>query len=199
VITSLESVQEFLDKPQRVTSIEIQVNESDPKSLQDEIQAFFGPDFEVKNRYQQQEFLYKVLQTEKWAIFFILAFILLIATFTIVASVVMIVLEKRKDISSLWAMGAKESVIQRIFFYEGLLITFFGGALGIFLGVALCLAQQKFGFIQIGAQGSFIVNNYPVEVQSADVLMIMLTVLILGALVTWIPVRLLKRKFIEAS
>jgi ABC-type lipoprotein release transport system permease subunit len=139
------------------------------------------------------------LQTEKWAIFFILAFILLIATFTIVASVVMIVLEKRKDISSLWAMGAKESVIQRIFFYEGLLITFFGGALGIFLGVALCLAQQKFGFIQIGAQGSFIVNNYPVEVQSADVLMIMLTVLILGALVTWIPVRLLKRKFIEAS
>ncbi len=199
VITSLASVQEFLDKPQRVTSIEIQVNESDPKSLQDEIQAFFGPDFEVKNRYQQQEFLYKVLQTEKWAIFFILAFILLIATFTIVASVVMIVLEKRKDISSLWAMGAKESVIQRIFFYEGLLITFFGGALGIFLGVALCLAQQKFGFIQIGAQGSFIVNNYPVEVQSADVLMIMLTVLILGALVTWIPVRLLKRKFIEAS
>lgn len=199
VVCSLNSVQEFLSKDQQVTSLEFQVHESDVESIQEELQIYFGSDFEVQNRFQQQEFLYKILQTEKWAIFFILAFILLIATFTIVASVIMIVLEKRKDISSLWALGASENTIQRIFFYEGLLITFFGGGIGLSLGVLLCLLQEKFGILKIGAQGSFVVSNYPVEVQAADVLLIMLTVLSLGVLITWIPVRLLKRRFIQAS
>lgn len=199
VLCSLSSVQDFLGKQQQVTSLEFQAKDANAENLQEALQTYFGSDFEVKNRYQQQAFLYKVLKTEKWAIFFILSFILLIATFTIVASVIMIVLEKRKDISSLWAMGTPEHTIQRIFFYEGLLITFFGGAIGLFFGVVLCLLQQKFGFLKIGAQGSFVINNYPVEVQTADVLLIMLTVLSLGMLITWIPVRLLKRKFIQGS
>ena len=197
VLTSLEGVQQFLDKPEMLSSLEL--NLADVDGVQEALQEFFGADFEVKNRFQQQEFLYKVLQTEKWAIFFILAFILLIATFNIVASVIMIVLEKRRDISSLWAMGTPEITIQKIFFYEGLLITFFGGGLGLLLGVGLCLAQQKFGFIQLGAQGSFIVNTYPVEVQMPDVFLIMFTVMAIGMLITYIPVRLLKRKFIEVS
>ena len=197
VVTSLEGVQQFLDKPKMLSSLEL--NLADVDGVQEALQEFFGADFEVKNRFQQQEFLYKVLQTEKWAIFFILAFILLIATFNIVASVIMIVLEKRRDISSLWAMGASEIIIQKIFFYEGLLITFFGGGLGLLLGVVLCLAQQKFGFIQLGAQGSFIVNTYPVEVQMLDVFLIMLTVLAIGVFITFIPVRFLKRQFIQVS
>jgi len=196
VITSLEGVQQFLDKPDMLSSLEFNVVDVD--GAQESLQEFFGADFEVKNRFQQQEFLYKVLQTEKWAIFFILAFILLIATFNIVASVIMIVLEKRRDISSLWAMGTPEITIQKIFFYEGLLITFFGGLLGVLLGVGLCLAQQKFGFFQMGERGSFIVNAYPVEVQMPDVILIMLTVIAIGSLITYIPVRLLKRKFIQA-
>ena len=199
VVCSLGSVQAFLGKTQQVTSLEFQADDSSIETLQEDLQTYFGPDFEVKNRFQQQAFLYKVLQTEKWAIFFILSFILLIATFTIVASVIMIVLEKRKDISSLWAMGTPEHAIQKIFFYEGFLITLFGGGIGLFFGVVLCLLQQKFGFLKIGAQGSFVINNYPVEVQTADVFLIMLTVLSLGTLITWIPVRLLKRKFIQAS
>ena len=199
VVCSLGSVQAFLGKTQQVTSLEFQADDSNIETLQEDLQTYFGPDFEVKNRFQQQAFLYKVLQTEKWAIFFILSFILLIATFTIVASVIMIVLEKRKDISSLWAMGTPEHAIQKIFFYEGFLITLFGGGIGLFFGVVLCLLQQKFGFLKIGAQGSFVINNYPVEVQTADVFLIMLTVLSLGTLITWIPVRLLKRKFIQAS
>lgn len=199
VVCSLGSVQKFLSKEQQVTSLDFHADDEDVEALQEGLQAYFGSDFEVKNRFQQQEFLYKVLQTEKWAIFFILTFILLISTFTIVASVIMVVLEKRKDISSLWAMGASEQTIQKVFFYEGLLITFFGGGIGLCLGVVLCLLQQTFGFIKIGAQGSFVVNNYPVEVQSTDMLLIMLTVLLLGVVITWIPVRLLKRKFIESS
>ena len=200
VLTNLETVQTFLEKPKQLTSVAFYVNESvDLEKVQKQLASFFGSDYEVRNRFQQQEFLYKVLQTEKWAIFFILSFILLIATFTIVASVVMIVLEKRKDIFSLWAMGTPVKTIQKIFFYEGLLITVFGGVLGLFFGVSLSLLQQHYGFIQLGEQGSFIVNAYPVEVHFQDVLLILATVVSIGMLITIIPVRLLKRKFIQES
>ena len=198
ILADLGVVQDFLDKPLALTSLAFSIAGShDLSEVKQSLQMHFGSDFEVKNRYEQQEFLYKVLQTEKWAIFFILAFILLIATFTIVASVVMIVLEKRKDISSLWALGAPVKTIQKIFFYEGLLITVFGGGLGLVLGVSVCLLQQHFGFIQLGSQGSFIVNSYPVEVHYKDVILIVCTVLSLGILITFIPVRLLKQKFIQ--
>ena len=198
ILADLGVVQDFLDKPLALTSLAFSIAGShDLSEVKQSLQMHFGSDFEVKNRFEQQEFLYKVLQTEKWAIFFILAFILLIATFTIVASVVMIVLEKRKDISSLWALGAPVKTIQKIFFYEGLLITIFGGGLGLAIGVSVCLLQQHFGFIQLGSQGSFIVNSYPVEVHYKDVILIVCTVLSLGILITFIPVRLLKQKFIQ--
>ena len=198
ILADLGVVQDFLDKPLALTSLAFSIAGShDLSEVKQLLQMHFGSDFEVKNRFEQQEFLYKVLQTEKWAIFFILAFILLIATFTIVASVVMIVLEKRKDISSLWALGAPVKTIQKIFFYEGLLITIFGGGLGLVIGVSVCLLQQHFGFIQLGSQGSFIVNSYPVEVHYKDVILIVCTVLSLGILITFIPVRLLKQKFIQ--
>lgn len=200
VLTDLQTVQSFLDKPNHLTSLAFYVaDDTDLETVQSQLTAFFGTDYEVKNRFQQQEFLYKVLQTEKWAIFFILSFILLISTFTIVASVVMIVLEKRKDISSLWAMGTPVKTIQKIFFYEGLLITVFGGGLGLILGLTLSLLQQHYGFITLGEQGSFIVNSYPVEVHFQDVVLILATVISIGMLITIIPVRLLKRKFIQAS
>ncbi|MFQ3269234.1 MAG: lipoprotein-releasing system permease protein [Flavobacteriales bacterium] len=108
-------------------------------------------------------------------------------------------MEKRKDIFSLWAMGTPVKTIQKIFFYEGLLITVFGGVLGLFFGVSLSLLQQHYGFIQLGEQGSFIVNAYPVEVHFQDVLLILATVVSIGMLITIIPVRLLKRKFIQES
>ena len=141
--------------------------------------------------------MYKVLQTEKWAIFFILSFILLIATFNIVASVIMIILEKRKDIFSLRSIGASDVTLAKIFFYEGLLVTLFGAALGLFFGVGLCLLQQKFGLLTLGSEGNFIVNAYPVEVQTLDIFLIMLTVVSIGIVVTLIPVQILKRKFIN--
>ncbi len=200
VLTDLQAVQTFLAKPNKLTSLNFYVPSStDINLVQKKLSSFFGADYTVKNRFQQQEFLYKVLQTEKWAIFFILSFILLISTFTIVASVVMIVLEKRKDISSLWAMGTPVKIIQKIFFYEGLLITVFGGGLGLLVGVVLSLLQQYYGIIQLGAQGSFIVNAYPIEVHFQDVLLIFGTVISIGMLITLIPVRMLKRKFIQAS
>ena len=109
----------------------------------------------------------------------------------------MIVLEKRKDISILKSIGASDVTLSKIFFYEGLLVTFFGAGLGLFFGVGLCLLQQKFGLISLGSEGAFIINTYPVKVQSLDVLLIMLTVVTTGVLVTLIPVQILKRTFIN--
>ena len=143
VITSLKGVQDFLNRPGRLTHLELNTSQLNKSSVQKALQVVLGPDFKVKNRYQQNEFLYKVLQTEKWAIFFILSFILLIATFNIVASVIMIILEKQKDISSLRSIGASDVTLSKIFFYEGLFVTFFGAGLGLFFGIGLCLLQQN--------------------------------------------------------
>ena len=106
-------------------------------------------------------------------------------------------LEKRHDIISLIAIGVPEKTLQSIFFYEGLLITFSGALLGLIFGIGLCLLQQKFGLLQLGAQGSFIVNTYPVEVQLLDILFIILTVVTIGVLITLIPVKILKKKFLN--
>ena len=199
VITSLKEVQDFLDKEGALTSLEFNLKDDNIDGVQGQLQQFFGPEYIVKNRRQQQGFLFKVLETEKWAIFFILSFILLIATFNIVASVVMIVLEKRKDISSLWAMGASQRSIQQIFFYEGLLITFLGGGIGLLFGFLLCFLQQYFELIKIGSAGSFIISAYPVEIQMFDIVLVFATVIFIGACITYLPVRFLKNKFIQAS
>lgn len=198
MVTRLEPVQEFFNKKGKLTSLQLQLPEGlDGEDFESAIRAQLGSAFTLKNRYQQQEFLYKVLQTEKWAIFFILSFILLIATFNIVASVVMIVLEKRKDISGLWAMGMPKRDLQKIFFYEGFLISSVGGGLGLALGIVLCFLQQEFGIIQLGAQGSFIIDAYPVELQLADILLTTVTVLGIGTLVTYIPVAILKKRILK--
>jgi lipoprotein-releasing system permease protein len=200
IIMDLGKVQDFLDRRGAITSLDLYLEDDEEmEHVQEQLVLLFGDSFEVKNQFQQQEFLYKVLRTEKKAIFLILSFILLIAAFNIVASVIMIVLEKRKDIGTLWAMGAPERMIQKVFFYEGLLISSLGGILGLVLGISLCYAQQKFGLLSLGNQGSFIVNAYPVELQMLDVLLVLTTVLSIGIFITYIPVRLLQRKFIQKS
>jgi len=200
IIMGLGRVQDFLDRRGAITSLDLYLDDDDEMDhVQEQLVLLFGDSFEVKNQFQQQEFLYKVLRTEKKAIFLILSFILLIAAFNIVASVIMIVLEKRKDIGTLWAMGAPERMIQKVFFYEGLLISSLGGILGLVLGISLCYAQQKFGLLSLGNQGSFIVNAYPVELQMLDVLLVLTTVLSIGIFITYIPVRLLQRKFFQKS
>tara|TARA_B100001093_G_C26830897_1_gene1016044 strand:+ start:236 stop:1450 length:1215 start_codon:yes stop_codon:yes gene_type:complete len=196
ILTSLTHVQDFLEKPDQLSSIEFQTS-GKTYGAQEKLQDFFGNDFEVLNRYQQNEFLYKILKTEKWAIFLILAFILLIACFNIVGSVVMILLEKRKDIKSLWAMGASERFLNKIFFFEGILISFFGGGLGLIIGVSVCLLQQHFGWIQLGEKGDFIVNGYPVLVKVSDIILIGATLLCISLLITYIPIRILKRKILN--
>lgn len=176
-----------------VTSVMLSVDSrASIRQLQRHIEEVAGSDFVVRNRLQQQEFLYKVMRSEKWAIFFILSFILVIAAFNITGSLTMLVLEKRKDIGILWSMGASHKVLKRIFLYEGMLISLGGAAAGILLGALVCALQIHFGLVGIQAEGTFIVDAYPVQMKFTDFVLTFFTVSAIGLLASLLPVQKIK-------
>jgi lipoprotein-releasing system permease protein len=181
-----------------VTSIEIRLNkDADADELQEKISAIVGKKFDVKNRYQQQVLLYKIMKSEKWAIFLILSFILVIAAFNTVGSLSMLILDKRKDIAVLHGMGASKKLIKRIFLVEGLLISFTGAILGIVLGFLLCWAQITFGLVKLGDANAFIVPYYPVKILLNDFIGVFLTVIVIGILSAWYPVKQISSRYLN--
>lgn len=196
-IVPLRFARELLEYKNEVTSIELYLDkESDAESVQEEIKSVVGKDFKVKNRYQQQALLYKIMKSEKWAIYFILTFILIIATFNVIGSVSMIMIDKHDDISFLWSMGADIGVIKRIFIIEGMLISFVGAAVGLTVGALMCWAQQTFGIIALNATGSFVISAYPVEMKLFDFLLVAVTVFVIGFVATLYPVnKIISRYF----
>jgi lipoprotein-releasing system permease protein len=137
------------------------------------------------------------MKSEKWAVFFILTLILVIAAFNMIGSLSMLIVDKKKDIAVLWSLGAGKSQIRKIFFTEGMMISLAGGLLGLFLGGFLALLQQEFGLIRLGGgEGTYIVDAYPVKVQLLDFIFVMITVVIIGAATTWYPVRQISRKYL---
>jgi ABC-type lipoprotein release transport system permease subunit len=162
------------------------------------IAEILGPGFEIKDRYQQQATLYRVMKSEKWAVFFILAMILIIAAFNMIGSLSMLIVDKKKDIGVLWSLGATKSQIKRIFFTEGMMISLAGGLLGLFLGGLLAILQQEFGLLKLGGgEGTYIVDAYPVRVLLSDFIYVMITVIVIGAVTTWYPVRQISRKYLS--
>lgn len=158
------------------------------------VESAAGSRFRVQNRYQQQEFLYQIMRTEKWIIFAILTFILLLATFNVVGSLSMLILEKKKDIAVLQCLGAGKPLIRRIFLTEGLLISVTGALAGMILGAAVCWIQQTWGVIRMGGPGStFVVNTYPVHMQPLDFVLVFLTVLTIGYAAAWYPVHNIRK------
>jgi len=195
VFVPIEFTRLLLDYKNEVTSIEIGLAPNAKKEeVQKQIQQLVGNQFKVKNRFQTQEILYKVIKSEKWAVFFILTFILLIATFNIIGSISMLIIDKKKDIETLSSMGADLKLIRRIFLMEGMLISFIGAISGLILGTIICLIQIKFGLLKIGAAGSFVINDYPVHIQLMDYVYVFFTVIIIGYFAAWYPVRQIKGK-----
>jgi lipoprotein-releasing system permease protein len=162
----------------------------------EKIEKILGDGFNVKDRYEQQEDIFKVMQIEKLISYIFLSFILLVACFNIVSSLSMLIIEKRDNMNTLRSMGADRKTIANIFVYEGVIISAIGAISGILLGVGVCMAQQQFGIIPMGGNGGFIVDSYPVEIHAADVLTTFITVLVTGILAVWLPVKLLTRKFV---
>ncbi|MEK6615856.1 MAG: FtsX-like permease family protein [Bacteroidota bacterium] len=148
--------------------------------------------FEVKTRYEQNEVLFKTINSEKWWTFLILAFILVIATFNVIGSLTMLIIEKKKDIQTLLFLGADKNLIRKIFMREGLMITITGAVSGLLLGLLLCWIQLKFKLVPFSE--GFVVDAYPVKVMPMDLALVFTTVMLIGFFAAWYPVRIFTKK-----
>jgi lipoprotein-releasing system permease protein len=198
VIVPISVARDLLEYTDEVTAIEIGLTDLSALATgKQQIAEIIGPGFTIKDRYQQEATLYRVMNSEKWAVFFILAMILVIAAFNMIGSLSMLIVDKKKDIAVLWSLGASKSQIKKIFFTEGMMISLAGGLLGLCLGGLLALLQQEFGLLRLGGgEGTYIVDAYPVKVQLLDFIFVMITVILIGAATTWYPVRQISRKYL---
>ncbi|MCU0370247.1 MAG: FtsX-like permease family protein [Bacteroidales bacterium] len=199
VIVPISLARELLEYGNEVTSLEIGLAGGAAREpVVSGLRAVLGNGYEIKDQYQQQATLYRVMKSEKWAVFFILAMILVIAAFNMIGSLSMLIVDKKKDIAVLWSLGAGKAQIRKIFFTEGIMISVAGGLLGLLLGGLLALLQQEFGLLRLGGgEGTYIVEAYPVKVQLLDFIYVMITVMVIGAVTTWYPVRQISRKYLS--
>ncbi len=194
VILPIDKVRELMDYTKESTSAEIGVKTgTDPDEVVEQVQKILGTKYLVQNRYSQNELLFNTLKSEKVWTFMILLFILLIATFNTIGSLTLLIIEKKKDIGVLWSMGADTTILRRIFFTEGLLISVTGTLIGSLLGLGLCFLQQRFGFIQLTP--GFVIEAYPIRVAMNDILLIIASVTAIGLLAAWYPVQVYTKKY----
>lgn len=197
VYLPIDFVRNLTETYEGITSIEIKFKENaNPKTVQKRIKEIFGKGFVVRNQYEQQEIFYKVMRSERLAIFFILTLILIIASFNIIGSLTMLIIEKERDIEILKSLGADNNLIQKIFIFEGWLISIIGAVSGIFLGFLICWLQQTFGLVKLQSE-SLIMDAYPVVMKLKDFISVPGTVLLIGYWAAWYPVRFLTKKFLK--
>lgn len=176
IIVPIQFARTLLDETKMVSFIEINtVKGTDIDALRNELEQLIGKNFIIKDRSQQNELLYKILNSEKWAIFLILTFVLIIAIFNIIGSLTMLVIDKRKDIAILSSLGANRQLIRGIFFIEGMMISMLGCFIGMATGLIFILLQQKFGFISMSGT-NMIIDHYPVGIKLADFVLVFGTV-----------------------
>lgn len=199
ILTSIGFARRLFDQQGRISALELRLKpNADFNATKREMQQIAGTRFTVKDRYEQQADTFKIMQIEKLMAYIFLTFILVVACFNIVGSLSMLIIDKRDDVTTLRNLGATDHQITRIFLFEGRLISVFGAILGISLGLLLCLLQQQFGLVRMGdADGSYIVNAYPVSVHYLDVLIIFFTVVAAGWLSVWYPVRYLSKRLLR--
>lgn len=189
-ITNIDFMRQMLAlKDNEVSRIEIALNdENNADAAAQAIRQIFGNNYVVETRYEQNKSLYSVMTLEKWAIYGLMTLMLIVAAFTMIGGLTMLVLEKQKDIQVLKAMGANNSMIQKIFLSEGLLLAGIGAVAGIILAVVFCWAQVKFELIPLEG-GTFLINYYPVQLVAGDFLLIVATVFIIALTASWFPSR----------
>ena len=194
IITPLLFIQNLAERGNNVSAIEIKLRNVDKMhQIQEQLKSQIGEGFVIKNRLQQQDFLHKILNTEKLVVFLILAFIMIIATFNIVGSLSMLILDKRNDIKIFKSFGVTEGQIKGVFFNKSILTILTGIFIGVSLGLLLALLQQKYGLISMGS-GSFVVDSYPVIIKTSDFFVVSITVFIIGMASSWYPAKILSQK-----
>lgn len=176
-IVPLRFARKLLQEPLKVSSIEINLKQGvDADQFKTDIESKIGKQFEIKDRIQQNKVLYNILGSEKWAVYIILTFILIIAIFNIIGSLTMLVIDKLKDIAILSSLGAGKKLIKRIFLFEGMMITMAGCVSGLIIGLIFCLMQQEFGLIKMSEDNLVITSAYPVALKWKDFLLVFFTV-----------------------
>ena len=199
ILTSLSFARRLFDYETEVSAIELKLKpDSNVNAVQKEMERILGERFAVQNRYEQQADVFRIMEIEKLISYLFLTFLLMIACFNVIGSLSMLLLDKREDAETLRKLGADERLIARIFLFEGRLISVFGAIAGIILGLLLCFLQQHFGLISLGGgSGSFVVDAYPVSVHATDLALIFVTVITVGFLSVWYPVRYLSKRLLK--
>lgn len=192
VLVSLNRARELFEYDERtVSAVELKLaSDADVEQVKTAVKQLLGDGFAVKNRYEQQESFFKIMKMEKWITYLFLSLILLIASFNILGSLSMLIIDKQADIVTLSNLGADRALIKRIFLFEGWLISVVGALSGIMLGTVLCLLQQHFGFLRMG--NGYIADAYPVVTHFSDVGLVFITVLLMGFVAACYPVRYIK-------
>lgn len=195
----IEFARELTESEDAVSAVEVKFDEkADTRSIQRSITRVYGEEFLIRNRYEQQEIFYKVMRSERLAIFLILTLILVIASFNIIGSLTMLIIEKKRDIEILRSLGADNDLIRKIFIFEGWMISVSGAATGLILGFLICWLQQTFGLVKLQSE-SLIMDAYPVVMKLKDFIIVPATVLLIGYWAAWYPVRYLTRKFLRKN
>lgn len=198
VLVPIAFARKLLEYTNQVSSVELGIEKNaNIQAIQEKVKEITGEKFTVKNRFEQQETLYKIMKSEKWAIILILTFILLIATFNVIATLTMLILDKKKDIAVLWSMGADKRMLRKVFLIEGMIIMFMGAVLGMALGGFVCWLQQQYGLITMPDNGTFVITAYPVDMRFADFVYVLLIDLAIGITTSWYPVTRISRKNLE--
>lgn len=196
---SLQSVQNLTDKQNQYSSIEIKLKDNaNVEVVKKKLQTILNnSSLKFETRLEQNRTLYFVLKSERWAVYAILTLMLIIASFNIISSLSMLVIEKEKDIAILKTMGMQNNMIQKIFLSTGVLLSMHGAVIGCILALVICLLQQQFGFVKLGSGDSFLIDAYPVKLSVWDFVLVLITVVIIASLASLIPSMKASNKGIE--
>ena len=198
ILTDIAFARRIFEQQGMISALELRLKPgSNFEGVKSEIKQIVGDNCYVRDRFEQQDDTFKIMKIEKLIAYIFLTFILMVACFNIIGSLSMLIIDKKDDVTTLRNLGASDKQITRIFLFEGRLISALGAIIGIVIGLALCWAQQTFGFVKLGSSsGSFVINAYPVSVHPEDIILIFLTVLIVGFLAVWYPVRYFSRRLL---
>ena len=198
ILTSIDFTRRIFEQQGMVSSLELRLKAgSNFERVKSEIKELAGDQYYVKDRFEQQDDTFKIMKIEKLMAYIFLTFILMIACFNIIGSLSMLIIDKKDDVVTLRNLGASDKQIVRIFLFEGRLISAIGAIIGILLGLALCWGQQTYGWVKLGSSSaSFVINAYPVSVHPEDVILIFITVLVVGFLAVWYPVRYFAKRLL---
>ena len=191
IIAPIAFARNLFGQQGRLSSLEFRLKDgSDLDAVKKEMQEIGGAKYKVMDRFEQQADTFKIMQIEKYIAYIFLTFILIVACFNIIGSLSMLIIDKKEDVITLRNLGANDRQISQIFLFEGRLISAFGAIIGIGLGLLLCWLQQQYGLVSLGSSsGSFVINAYPVSVHYDDVALIFLTVIVVGWVAVWYPVK----------